>query len=284
MLLCFHGTLVRGERLSWAERVALARRTGYQAIDFDYRHVEQALAERPGLDAAGFWAEAGLVPGMAGGVGLPGLFAPEEEFHRGLSGVAAAAEAAARTGARQVGLVMQNRSRLPEAEARALVVGRLRQLGQALSAAGLRLAVEFIGVRSLWPDLPHPFAQRYEDTLALFEESGCDNVGFLLDSYHWYGAEATLAQVAATPKQRIVYAHVNDSKPGPRVAIQDADRLLPGEGVIDLGGWFRALAMTGFDGCVAPEVLGPRLEGMTSEQAAIACRDGIVAAMRAAGQ
>jgi sugar phosphate isomerase/epimerase len=283
VLLCFHGTLVRGERLALEERMALARRTGYQAIDFDYREVERVLADRPGLETAAFWRQSGLQPGMAGGVPLPDPFASDEEFAARLAEVPAKAHAAAAAGARLVGLVLRNRSRLPEAEARVLVRQRLRRIAEVLAPAGLSLAVEFIGVRTLWPDLPYPFAQRYTDVLGLLEETGCANVGLLLDSYHWYGAEATLEDVAATPKERILYLHVNDCKPGPAAAIQDADRLIPGEGVIDLAGWFRAVARTGFDGCVAPEVLGPRLQGMTSEQAATACRDGILAALRRAG-
>jgi sugar phosphate isomerase/epimerase len=283
VLLCFHGTLVRGERLGLADRAALARRTGYQAMDFGCREVEDALAARPGLSAAGLWAELGLRPGMAGGVPIPDPFAPDAEFDRGLADVPGRAAAAAAAGATQVGLVLRNRSDLPEPESRALVGRRLRRIGEALAPAGLRLAVEFIGVRHLWTNLAHPFAQRYTELLSVLEDTGRDNVGFLLDSYHWYGAEASLEDVASTPRERIVYLHVNDAKPGPASAIQDADRLLPGEGVIDLAGWFRAVARTGYDGCVAPEVLGPRMQGMTSEQAAVACGDGIRAALREAG-
>ncbi len=280
MQLCFHGTLVRGGRLGLQERAALARRAGYAALDFDQREVEPLLRGRP---AAEFWAEMGLRPGMAGGVPVPDPFSTEAAFAEGLSALPSRAAAAAAAGAFAVGLVLRNRSALPEVEARALVAGRLRRIGEALAPSGLRLAVEFIGVRTLWPDLPHPFAQRYGEFLALLEETGRPNVGMLLDSYHWYGAEGTTDELASTPRERIVYLHINDCKPGPRAQIQDGDRLLPGEGVIDLAGWFRAVARTGFDGCVAPEVLGPRLQGMTSEEAAAACRQGIVAAMGAAG-
>lgn len=279
MQLCFHGTLVRGGRLGLEERAALARRAGYAALDFDHREVEALLRGRP---AAEFWADLGLRPGMAGGVPVPDPFSADAAFSHGLAALPARAAAAAATGAFAVGLVLRNRSALPEPEARVLVRERLRRIGEALAPSGLRLAVEFIGVRTLWPDLPHPFAQRYGELLALLEETA-PNVGLLLDSYHWYGAEGTLDEVAATPRERIVYLHVNDCKPGPQAEIQDGDRLLPGEGVIDLAGWFRAVARTGFDGCVAPEVLGPRLQGMTSEEAAAACRQGIVAAMQGAG-
>lgn len=274
---------MRGQRLSLMERVELARRTGYRALDFDYREVEEQLRAHPRQDAAAFWAEVGLEPGMAGGVAIPGPFAAETDFARALADVPAHAAAARRVGARQVGLVLPNRSRLPEAEARALVLQRLRRLGEALAPAGLRLAVEFIGVRTLWPELPHPFLQRYSEVLQLLEDTGHPHVGLLLDSYHCYGAEVPLQEIAQTPAARIVYLHINDAKPGPAAAIQDADRLLPGEGVIDLPGWLRAVAQTGFDGPIAPEVLGPRLQGMSSAQAAEDCYAAVADVMRRAG-
>ena len=45
----------------------------------------------------------------------------------------------------------------------------------------------------------------------------------------------------------------------------DQDRVLPGEGVIPLADWLRAIDATGFDGFIAIEVLGPRLAGLDVE-------------------
>lgn len=284
MRLCFHGTLIRGsDRPSFTERLRLAREYGYGAIDVGVGEVHAHLQAHPGLDAEGLWREAGLVPAMVGGVVTAAPFAPEAEWEQSLVGLGERAEAAAAIGGRIAGTWMPNRSALPPAEARALVRRRFTQVADALRPAGLAFAVEFIGVRTLWPDLPHPFIGTYADCLALFEETGRDNIGFLLDCYHCHAAETPLAEIARTPRARILYLHLNDAKPVPPAEVLDADRLIPGEGVIDLPRWFRAVAATGFDGPVAPEVLGPRLRDLTTAQAATACREGMVAAMRQAG-
>ncbi len=275
MRLAFHPTLVRGPRLGLRERAALATACGYGALDCGHQELTPETAEA--------LARAGLELGMVGGIVGTSPLAAADDFARGLEGLTARAKAAAGLGARVTGVVLPNRSALEPTTARRLVVERLRRIGPELGEAGIALAVEFIGVRTLRPELPHPFCQDYPEFLGLLEDSGCRNVGMLLDSYHWHAAGVTRAQVEATPPHRIVHLHVNDCKPGPLAEIQDADRLIPGEGVIDLPGWFAAVAATGFAGCVAPEVLGPRLQALSSEEAATACRAGMLRAMQAAG-
>lgn len=284
MRLCFHGTLLRGpERPGFADRMGLARGFGYSAIDVGIGEVQGYLRDHPGLTAEQMWKDAGLVPGMVGGVVTAAPFASEAEWEKSLVGLEERAAAAAAIGGRIAGTWMPNRSAMPADEARAMVRRRFTQVADALKPAGLAFAVEFIGVRTLWAELPHAFIGTYADCLALFEETGRENLGFLLDCYHCHAAETPFAEIARTARSRIVYLHLNDAKPVPPAEVLDADRLIPGEGVIDLAGWFRAVAATGFDGPVAPEVLGPRLKDMTTAEAATACREGMAAAMRAAG-
>ncbi len=279
MRLCFHGTLVRGERLNLEDRLRAAARFGYTAVDCGHAELNALPASNP----YGPWRELGLVPGLVGGLIGASPFAPEDAFTQGIQGLDRRAAAAAEAGATMTGMVLPNRSDLPEPQARAMILERLRRIGQGLAGSGIRVAVEFLGVRSLRPELAHPFLQSYAATLELLTETGDEQIGLLLDAYHWYASGTSAAAVAATPASRLVYLHINDCKPGPLDQIQDADRLLPGEGVIDLPAWLRAVAATGYDGCIAPEVLGPRLQGMTTAGAATACADGIWSAMRAAG-
>ena len=284
MRLCWHGTLVRGpDRPPFAERLRLAREFGFSAIEVGLREVEAHLAAHPGLTAQRLWADAGLQPAMVGGVVTAAPFASDADWEKSLAGLRERAQAAAAIGARVTGTWMQNRSALPTAEARALVRRRFTEVADALAPAGLSFAVEFIGVRTLWPELPHPFIRTHADCLALFDETGRANLGLLLDTYHSHAAETPLEEIARTPRSRILYLHINDAKPLPPAEVLDGDRLVPGEGVIDLAGWLRAVAATGYDGAIAPEVLGPRLQGLTTAQAAVACRDGILAALRSAG-
>jgi sugar phosphate isomerase/epimerase len=60
-------------------------------------------------------------------------------------------------------------------------------------------------------------------------------------------------------------------------------RWLPGEGVIDLVGFFRALDKIGYDGGVAPETIGPRIpDTMAPEESAALALAATAAVMKKA--
>ena len=63
----------------------------------------------------------------------------------------------------------------------------------------------------------------------------------MLDAWHWYHSGGTTADILAAGKSRIVHIHVSDAKPAPPEEVRDNQRLMPGEGVIDLIGFFQAL-------------------------------------------
>ncbi len=61
-------------------------------------------------------------------------------------------------------------------------------------------------------------------------------------------------------------------------------RLLPGEGVIDLVGFFTALQKIGYQGGVAPETIGPRIpDGMPPEESAKLALEMTTGVMKKAG-
>jgi sugar phosphate isomerase/epimerase len=148
------------------------------------------------------------------------------------------------------------------------VVERIAQLDRALDGTGVRVGMEFLGVKTLRLERPHVFVQSMAETNQILEEAGAKHVGITLDSYHWYAAGDTLDTVRQTPGGRIVLLHVNDARDLPREQLMDQDRVLPGEGVIPLADWLRAIDATGFDGFIALEVLGPRLAGLDVEERA----------------
>ncbi|HEV2124355.1 MAG TPA: sugar phosphate isomerase/epimerase, partial [Chloroflexota bacterium] len=117
----------------------------------------------------------------------------------------------------------------------------------------------------------------------LLEEAGARNVGLTLDSYHWYAGEDTLETIRQTPADRLVILHLNDAKDLPRHQLIDQDRVLPGEGVIPLVDWLRAIADTGFDGFLALEVLGPRLADMDPDTCARVGKEAMDRLFAAAG-
>ena len=213
-------------------------------------------------------ARYGLEASTVGGVVGARLTDPDAEFEAGLEKVAENAREAASAGGRRTGTVLPCRSDLPKDEQWARVMERLRRVDRALEGTGVRLGMEFLGVRTLRLEQPHPFVQSMAEANRLLDEAGARNVGHTLDSYHWYAAGDALDTIRQTPAERIVLLHVNDAKNLPREQLMDQDRLLPGEGVIPLADWLKAIDSTGFDGFIAMEVLGPRLADLDSETCA----------------
>jgi sugar phosphate isomerase/epimerase len=69
----------------------------------------------------------------------------------------------------------------------------------------------------------------------------------------------------------------------PPEEVRDNARLMPGEGVIDLTGFFKALKEIGYEDGVSPEPLGRVPKDMPAEESAKLGYDATRAAMRKAG-
>jgi sugar phosphate isomerase/epimerase len=275
-----HGSQLRNARLSLEEKAALAQKHGYPGLDFSLAEAE-AVAEGDAAAVADLFARYQVVPSTAGGVFGSNLLAPEAEFAAALDAVPQRASRAAALGATRTVTVLGNRANEPKETLWPVVTERLRRLDGALEGTGVRLGVEFLGVRTLHPERPHAFVQSMAEANRLLDDAGARRVGLTLDSYHWYAAADTLETIRQTPGERIVLLHVNDAKSGPPDSLIDSDRLVPGEGVIPLADWLRAIDATGFDGFIGLEVLGPRLAEAGPDEHA---RIGIEAIGRVAEQ
>jgi sugar phosphate isomerase/epimerase len=277
-----HGSQLRGGTLSLVEKAALAQRFGYPGVDFS---LAEARAFPGGPSAVrDLLARHGLQGSTVAGIlGVRLTDASDAEFDEALGRVRANAQDAAACGGTRTGTGLPCRADAPKDALWPAVVGRIKRLDEALDGTGMRLGVEFIGVKTLRLEKPHAFVQSMVEANRLLDEAGARNVGLTLDSYHWYAAEDTLETIHQTPAERIAILHVNDAKPLPPRELLDADRVLPGEGVIPLAEWLRAIAGTGFDGFIALEVLGPRLAGLSPEACARLGKETVGAAFAAAG-
>jgi sugar phosphate isomerase/epimerase len=127
-----------------------------------------------------------------------------------------------------------------------------------------------------------PFIWNMPDALALAKDCG-PNVGVILDAWHWHHSGSTTADILAAEKSRIVHVHVSDAKQTPPEDVRDNQRLMPGEGIIDLTGFFQALKKIGYADGVSPEPLGRVPAEMAPEEAARLALQTTIAVMKKAG-
>ncbi|MEO6528737.1 MAG: sugar phosphate isomerase/epimerase family protein [Gemmatimonadaceae bacterium] len=284
--------------VGWPEQARLAARVGYKGIDWAF-----GPAKAAGVDATrALLADLAIEPTI---VNLPmrdALGPDDAAFDAQLPALAEDAAFCRAIGCNRFQLVLgpTTPNGQPKAERWALVQRRLSALSAVLAKQDVRLGLEFLGPlvfrtrrnrpgaapadpSAPLPPPPVPFVWTLGETLALCDASG-PNVGVTLDAWHWYHAGGTVADIRAAKASRIIHVHVSDARTMPPEEVRDDMRLLPGEGVIDLIGFFQALKAIGYQGGVAPETIGPRIpDGMPPEVSARLALDATTAVMRKAG-
>jgi sugar phosphate isomerase/epimerase len=172
-------------------------------------------------------------------------------------------------------------SQTPREEFRALLKARFTAVGEVLAKHKIRLGFEFLGPLHFRTSQPHEFIWRMNDMLEFAKECG-DNFGLLLDVWHWHHAGATVEDILHAGKSRIVVVHLSDCAKIPPEEVLDSRRLLPGEGVIDLAGFFKALKQIGYEDSVSPEPIGRIPAGATAEEGARLGLESTLGVMRKA--
>jgi sugar phosphate isomerase/epimerase len=110
------------------------------------------------------------------------------------------------------------------------------------------------------------------ETKDLIAEIGADNVGFILDSWHWYTANETVDDLLTLTNTDIVACDLNDAPSGRHVDEQiDNQRELPtATGVIDVKAFLDALISLEYDGPIRAEPFNADLNQMDNDEAVAA--------------
>lgn len=146
---------------------------------------------------------------------------------------------------------------------------RLAQAANILGHYGFRMGLEYVGPKTLLIRDRYPFISSMVEGKILLDAIGEDNVGFVLDSFHWYCAEESASDILTLDASDIVTVDLNDARSGftPKEQI-DSKRELPGDtGVIDIRSFVGALNQIGYDGPMRAEPFNAILEAMDNETA-----------------
>ncbi len=133
-------------------------------------------------------------------------------------------------------------------EAWELLVQGFQRIAQAAADEGITLALEPMhsSIRDEWS-----FVTTLPEAVEILEEAGAPNTGIFFDIWHLWDTPDVLAHIREHAS-RFVGVHLNDVREPTR---SWCDRLMPGDGVADSEGIFRALADADFDGWWELEIL-----------------------------
>ena len=284
-------------KVGWPEQARLAARVGYNGIDWPF-----GSAKAAGVEATrAVFAELGIVPTVTNLPMQAPLGADDAAFAAQLPKLAEDAAFCRAIGCTRFQMVLgPTTNGESKAEHWTLVQRRLSAMSAVLAKHDVRLGIEFLGPlvfrrrrnrpggapvdpAALPPPPPVPFIWTLSDTVALCEASG-PNIGVTLDAWHWYHSGGTVTDILAAQASRINHVHVSDARTMPPEEVLDNMRWMPGEGVIDLVGFFQALKAIGYEGGVAPEIIGPRIpDDMPPDESARLALEATIAVMKKAG-
>ena len=214
-------------------------------------------------------ADANLVWGAAS---LPVDFrTTEEKFQDDLKKLPAAAKVLQDSGVTRVGTwIRPAHKSLTYRENFRLHAKRLKETANILEKHGLRLGLEYVGTKLLWTSEPFPFIHTMKETKELIAVIGQNNVGFVLDSWHWTMANETAADIKTLTNKDVVVCDLNDAPAEVKKEDQvDNQRELPmATGVIDTKGFLQALVDIQFDGPIRAEPFNKPLNELDNDAAA----------------
>ena len=267
-----------GMHTSLAEDLELARRHGFTGCHFDIREAAdlgaervRTLAEETRIRLAAF--------------GFPLEFRRDETtYGEGLAELPRLAAVAAELGVTRTSTwIMPVSDDLTYRQNFALHASRLAPAAAILADHGVRLGLEYVGPKTLWSSGRFPFVHTLREMTELCETVG-PNVGYLLDSFHWFTAHGTVETLQGLSKDQVVEVHVNDVPDLPPDEQHDQRRDLPGAtGVIDLNAFLSALQRLGYDGPVLVEPFSEAVRRLPTDDACAATAASLQTVWRATG-
>ena len=103
----------------------------------------------------------------------------------------------------------------------------LHELSDVAASYDVQLAFEFLG-------FPWCSVGTLDQCWDIVVRTNRSNVGLVIDTCHFFAGGSQLRTIESVDPQKILIFHINDVEDRPLNTIEDAHRLLPGEGVIPL--------------------------------------------------
>lgn len=256
-----------GVQAKQQELVELAHGHGFESVE-PYAH-ELAEMDQEAVSALlQLMKSKGVVFGAAG---MPVDFRGEQsQFEEGMKSLPKLAKALQRAGVNRVGTwLMPGHGSLTYLQNFKQHAARLREVSKVLGDHGHRFGLEYVGTKTLRDRFRYEFVHTMAETKELIAEIGIGNVGFILDSWHWWNADESTDEILTLKNSDVVAVDLNDAPAGiPKEKQMDGQRELPmATGVIPVKPFLEALQKLGYDGPVRAEPFNKPLNELDNEAA-----------------
>ena len=214
-----------------------------------------------------------------GASGLPMNFRKDKATQRkGLTELPKHAEALQKAGVTRMSTwIMPTNADLTYIENFKQHAKRLGEAAKILGVYDIKLGLEYVGPKTLMARDKYPFVHTMAECKELIAATGEPNVGVQLDSFHWYCAGETKADLLSLSNEDIITVDLNDARSGFTADAQiDGKRELPmATGMVDMQAFMDALVEIGYDGPTRAEPFNQPLRDMEDEAALKATADAM---------
>lgn len=256
-----------GVKATQAKAIEYAAKYGFESVEANVGFLVKASAAE--LEAT--MAELASKRLVWGSAGMPVDFRTSDaKFRDGLAALPAAAAALRRAGGKRMSTwISPAHDELPYADNLRQHATRLKEVAKVLGDQGLRFGLEYVGPKTSWTARKYPFIHNMAQMKELIAAINEPNVGFVLDSWHWYTAHETAADLRTLKGSDVIAVDLNDAPTGRAIDEQiDSQRELPAAtGVIDVATFLSTLVEIGCDAPVRAEPFNQPLRSMPAEQA-----------------
>ena len=148
------------------------------------------------------------------------------------------------------------------------VAGAMWNLAEATEDVGVDIAIEFN-----WS----PIIKSLQSAVRVAEIADHPRVGVLFDAAHYHVTPTKLRDINESSVRHIKHVHLDDMPDTPAdLTHRDFDRVLPGEGVVDLPGVISALEQNGYRGYFSIEMFSANLWRLPAKEAARRCYESLL--------
>lgn len=267
-----------------SELIELALTYGFRGIDVDMTDMVKRTQRTDFEDASKYLRAAEII---VGGFNVDvNLDADDEKFKTQLAAVHPLADVASQLEAKRAFVALPPATdRLPYHECFDQVRDRLNQVGEVLGAKDIKLGVGFTAARDVAEGKQFEFVRNVEGFVALLKSVSADNVGYVIDSWHWHVGGGTIDQLRELDASRVVTVRLADRPAEVQVTeAKTSDRIVPSVGgPIDHVAIIKWLAENAYKGPVLPSASAAKAKGQTRESIVNKAQEAIDAILRAAG-
>jgi 2-keto-myo-inositol isomerase len=129
-------------------------------------------------------------------------------------------------------------------------VSVLRELASIGERHNVALAFEFLGQ-------PDCSVQTLELADEIVQKVNRRNIGLVIDSFHFHTGGSTIKMIDALDPKRLFIFQISDAEDLPLDRLTDANRLLPGLGILKLTDMIKAFRRIGYDQVASVETFRP---------------------------